>query len=267
MNEIVPFQDSSISELPTLFADSAKQIRERVKGLSAKDAFDTLGKIAKRDRAMLQGSMLHTCHTLALQWEAWESLTITEQMEIGVSFYNYVAETYGVSNDSTTIRNYIRTARVWLFKDSTTAAQYVPETSIVFDEIEGEVKPVLDENEAAKEVSVSVWDVTYSKLLASNSRAAKGQMEEEDWGLLFNPKVSQATLISHIRTPNKPKSKSGLLFFSLGNILYVSDGESQEEIGEVRADIEHVALALEGWNRLKKVMRVREMGDAAEDDF
>lgn len=204
-------------------------------------------------------SLLYVCNLVAIQKRIWEQLGIDEQHRIADSFYAYVSQKFGVSQNPSTVDNYIRVSRTFLL-----GAAELPEKVFLFGVEEGVTKLLVDENENAYEVPVDAWDVPFSKLLVSVPRVAKGKMEEEDWGLLFNPNVTQGELIDHWRGPRTtPEKRDALYFMQVSGWLAVSDGSRAVPLAELDMDtIENDELAAQGWVRMRAALQVVE-----EEDF
>lgn len=243
------------------FQSAAENLRAEIASKGTSEAFQVVDSAITTGVAFAHGSLLYTCYALALQKELWESMGLVEQHEIAESFYHYVGSKFGTSQNPGTVDNYIRIAKVWLLEDCIE----IPEKVFYFEvDKDNQANWVVDEGGNSVEVPVSAWNTSYAKLLGAASKAAKGQMKEEDWGLLFNPDVSQGKMLSYWRgpqTPRTPNGQNGLEFYQLGKYLAVSDGQNDAAFAEL--DLDEIAsnpLAEQGWLRLKAVMQI-ESGD------
>lgn len=229
---------------------------------------DVVKKFAIADQGIRIGvswtgkSMLYLCQALALAKEDWNQLGLDAQHRIAESFYHYSSERFGTSQSSSTIENYIRVGKAWLVK----GIPHLPESTYQFEvEKDGTAVFVTDEEGNAEEVPVDIWDINYSKLLAVTSRAAKGKLEEDELGLLINPKISQQKLIDYIKGPSKPregKPRETLTYFMVGGWVVVTDGKRQMPILELDDGALDDPLAAQGWQRMVKIMGIlNESGD------
>lgn len=261
MTELVAFGERTPTEIPPTFQNRAKLVQESLEDMEPVEAFSLLREELAVSAAYTRGSMLYTCFIVGQQKQVWDKMGLDEQHKVAESFYIYVGRELGIEAAATTIDNYINTAKVWLIEDTHVD---IPEKLFLFTIKDGKATFVVDEDENAYDVPVTVWDCQYSKLLISNARAARDQMEEEDWGLLFNPEISQEKLLSYWRGP-RPEPKPGLSFVQVGDWLAVSDGEDMAQIAELdMLEIENNPLARQGWNRLRAVLQMR---SDEEEDF
>jgi len=261
-NEIVEWGAKDVTQIPVTFKTAAEAVRDSLEGLDLKEMFDKLDAAIERGVIYAQGSVLYTSYVIALQKDVWDEMGLSDQHGIAESFYSYVSDRFKISDNASTIDNYIHTARLWLLG----GIENIPEKTLLF-ELEGNrAVPVTNKEGDSIFVEPSPWDVNYSKLLIANNRALKGQMEEEDWGLLFSPAVSQNRLLSWWRGPKDTpddKDPESFTYTMVGSWLCVNDGDTVVQIAEVDDDtIEQNALARQGWMRLKSVLKVEE-----EEDF
>lgn len=256
MSELV-----SSGTIGSRFRGACTHLQEQIEGLDALDAFECIDVAIDQGTAYARGSMLFTIYAIALAKEKWDLLDLSQQHGIADSFYVYASQKFGTSTKSSTIDNYIRVAKTWLVDPV-----QIPSVIHEFELDEGEPTFVSDEEGDSIESQTDVWDVNYAKLLAATSKAAKGQMEEEDWGLLFNPQVSQNKLLDYWRGPRQPNKRTyGLSFKRVGNFLVVFDGKNYGTIAELEAEsIERDPLAKQGWARLCATLNITW---EEEDDF
>lgn len=261
MSELVPFNEIRVVTAKT-FRSVALALSDRIQGLVPLEAFTVLDQEIDAGAQLVQGSMLYTIHAIALAADQWEKMDVSEKESIAETFYDYVSRKFGVSQSPSTVDNYVNTARTWLVEEPRVTP---PEKIFLYCLESGKPKLLENEDGIAYEVPVSVWDTGYSKLLVSNSRAAGEHMTEEDWGLLFNPDVSQGDLLRHFHGPREPTTPTpeSLKFFKVAGMLCVSDGYDTVEIAELDLGmIKQSELCFRGWQQMRKLLNVQE-----EEDF
>ena len=260
-NEMVGWGTNDLAKIPDSFRSAASDLKASLEGLELGDMFQRLDEAIERGVVYAQESVLYTAYAVALQKDVWDKMGMSDQHAIADSFYQYISTRFGISDNATTVDNYIHTANLWLL------GKIEPPNEVLLFEVEnGRAVPVTDKEGDSTLVEVTPWDVNYSKLLVANNRAIKGAMSEEDWGLLFNPEVSQGKLIGYWRGPKpepKEKDPEEFTYTMVGSWLCVTNGEEVVQLAEVDDDtIKDNILARQGWLRLKAVMKVAE-----EEDF
>lgn len=240
------------------FINAVVAIQQEIGDKAPKDAFDIVDNEVRRGVDLTHKTLLYTCQLIAIQKKNWDNMGLDDQHRIAESFYQYISARFGITQKSVTVDNYINTARTWLLDPP----MEIPER-VFYHEIKNDQVQMVADDGQSFERPTDVWDINYSKLLAANARAARGKMEEEDWGLLFNPAVSQEQLLSVWRGSKTPKEKRAPFDFVLiGEWLAAQDENETVQLGEMDFEtIEAHPLAQQAWQRLRTVLRVQ------EDDF
>lgn len=264
MNELVPFDQVRAVTAKT-FQSVALALSQRIEGMEPLEAFSFLDGEVSAGTQLVQGSMLYTIHAIALAADKWEQMDVSQKEPIAETFYDYVSRKFGVSQSPSTVDNYINTARTWL----TAEPRVTPPEKVFLFDLGPAGKPILLENDdgVAYEVPVNTWDVGYSKLLVSNARAAGEHMTEEDWGLLFNPDISQGELLRHYHGPkisgDDTPTPETVKFHKVAGMLCVTDGQDSVEIAELDLGmIQQSELCFRGWQAMRRLLSIRE-----EEDF
>lgn len=253
MNELTIFEETSL-QVRKRFEKLAGDLRTQISGREPKAALDVIDSAIDVGLSFTQGSMLYTIHAIALARDQWDQLDVSDQELFAPTFYEYVSRKFQTRQSSSTVDNYVNVARTWLVENPRVE---VPNEVILFDMDDDEPGSVVNESGDAVHVEPEIWNTQYSKLLVANARAAKGKMEEEDWGLLFNPKVSQGKLLDYWRGSKSVKKTSTLSFQMKGDWLCVSDGEEQVSLAEVDFySINNDPLAQQGWARLRAILGI-----------
>lgn len=266
MSELV-VSETIRSVTPAAFGNAARTLADSIAGLEPLDAFHVLDTEIMLGVQVSMGSMLYTIHAVCLAHAEWEQLDVSQQYTIAPDFYDYVSRRFGVSQNSTTVDNYINTAKTWLVPAPRVRA---PEKVFLYEISKtGVAEPITNDDGVSFDVPVSVWDVSYSKMLVSNARAAGERMTEEDWGLFFNPDVTQDQLISAYHgafdggDDSPQKNEKALRFRREAGMLYVTDGYEEVELAELfLSNIENSNLAFRGWQTMRRMLSVEQ-----EEDF
>ena len=257
ISSLVPLE-MSVSKVPEQFENAAVKLRASIKDLAPGDAFKILDNELQISVAYTQGSLMYTIYAIALQKAQWDKLDASAQDAIALNFYIYVSDRFGTSQNTSTIDNYLRVAKTWLLD-----GVEVPEKQLLFEVKEGQTTTVIEGDEAVT-ISPSIWNVPFSKLLVATTKYNRGEMEEDDWGLLFNPKVSQGQLLTYWSGPKPTDEPSDVLTYAIYNgHLCAVVGNKISDMAEVDIfSINNDTLAEEGWKRLMSVLKVEMMDDS-----
>ena len=266
-SDLVVFDVSSDVAVSKSFSEAAANLQESIENVSTTEAFSIVDGALMSGLQYTQGSLLFTVHAIGLAKVVWDKMDTSERDVVADTFYQYVGNRFGVSQNPSTIDNYIRVARTWLLRGTRVGVPSVQAEVTIED---GVVKV------GETERSIDVWDVPYSKLLVSTVKATREEMKEEDWGLLFNPKVSQSQLIDYWQGPKEPsETPNDVLSYAIyaGHLCAVK-GKDIEDMVEVDVfSINNGGIAQEGWQRLMSILKVEMMDDSLviadpdEEDF
>lgn len=153
-------------------------------------------------------------YALAVLKEHWEDIPLDIRKQYGYSFIQ-MAKNY-TGKQVSTIDNYVRTARIW-FIDKTSPGKPV---EITVRDNEG--RPIRDEHGKVitKQESFNPFMIDISKLLAVNSRAARGEMTPKLWEMLVDPFYScEDVQLEHANGDKEPNFYRPS-YFLLGPGLY-----------------------------------------------
>lgn len=120
-------------------------------------------------------------YALAILKDHWDDMPIDVRKQYGFSF-NKMAQNF-TGKQSSTIDNYIRTARVWFIN------KVSPGKPIEITVRDNEKRPIRDEHGRVltKFEEFNPYMVDMSKLLVVNARAARGEMTPKLWEMLVDP--------------------------------------------------------------------------------
>jgi len=267
ISDLVVFDVSSDVAVSKSFSEAAANLQDSVENVPISEAFSIVDGALMSGLQYTQGSLLYTVHAIGLAKLIWDKLDTSQKDVIADTFYQYVGNRFGVSQNPSTVDNYIRVAKTWLLKDTKVE---VPSVQAVVTIEDGTPKI------ATEEKRTDVWEVPFSKLLVAIVKADREEMKEEDWGLLFNPKVSQGQLIDYWQGPKEPGEKPNdvLSYAVYAGHLCAVRGKEIEDMAEVDLfSINNDGVAKEGWQRLMSILKVEMMDDSLvivepdEEDF
>lgn len=260
MSSIVPFGEKTVAVIER-FAAAAENLETEV--LACEDpveAFELVDSGLTNGVTFTKGSLLYTVYCVALAKQAWQELDVSQQEPFGPNFYVYVGRRFGTSQSPSTVDNYVNVGKTWLLRSTQINIPSSVQLYILDEELYA-LPLVEDENPFL--APGDPWAVNYAKLLVARSRAEKEAMTEEDWGLLFNPAVSQGRLLSYWRGPEQERNVSRLVFTLMAGLLCVSDGVDSVPFAQLDSEaIESNPLAKQGWFRIQAVLDI-----GREDDF
>ena len=118
---------------------------------------------------------------LAIVKPKWDDLPFAVRKQFGLDFMSFARAVTG--KEESTINNYINTANVWFIN------KVRPNGVVRIVERDVEGRPIMkaDGTPVTKDVEFNPFMIDMSKLLAVNSRAAKGEMTDRIWEVLTDP--------------------------------------------------------------------------------
>lgn len=170
-------------------------------------------------------------------WRLWKQNPWCPEDDFNYSFEQYAQRRTGYK--WTTLNNMIRTARLWFVRDNHVE---IPERVEAVDPKTGE--------RTGEIVEFNVWDVDSSKLYLCNSKLLRGEMTEEDWGVLANPKSTFNDVWKNVVRSDEPDGPRGFYLYLEGGLLFAAEtGFEPVAVGELFVD-DDSDLVQKGLDRL-----------------